>query len=88
MTFEAWVKPDDGQRLAHRRVQGALGVVRRRAYAATDTSRPSAHVYTVGDHEIRGPSPVPVGAWTHLAATYDGSSLAVWVNGVKVATRR
>ena len=75
----------DGQRLAHRRLQGALGWYAGVLYAATDTSRPSAHVYTVGDHEIRGPSPIPVGAWTHLAATYDGSSLAVWVNGVKVA---
>ena len=85
MTFEAWVKPTtvSGWRTAvfKERSGWYAGVL----YAATDTSRPSAHVYTVGDHEIRGPSPIPVGAWTHLAATYDGSSLAVWVNGVKVA---
>ncbi len=44
-------------------------------YANTDTQRPSAHVFTSADHELRGPTKVPVGTWSHLAATYNGSTL-------------
>jgi hypothetical protein len=30
---------------------------------------------------------VPVGTWTHVAGTYNGSTLAVWVNGVRAGSR-
>jgi hypothetical protein len=30
---------------------------------------------------------IPVGAWTHLATTYNGSTLTLFVNGVSVATQ-
>ena len=33
------------------------------------------------------PNPIPVNTWTHLASTYNGSQLTIWVNGVKVASR-
>lgn len=36
---------------------------------------------------LDSPQPVPATGWTHLAATYNGSQLAIWVNGVKVASR-
>jgi cell migration-inducing and hyaluronan-binding protein len=29
---------------------------------------------------------VPVGVWTHVASTYDGTELALWLNGTKVAS--
>ena len=34
----------------------------------------------------RSRSPVPVNAWTHLAATYDGSNLRLYTNGNLVRT--
>ena len=34
-----------------------------------------------------GPSASPVGSWTHVALTYDGSQLLLYVNGVQVASR-
>ena len=30
---------------------------------------------------------IPLGAWTHLATTYDGASQRLYINGVLVATR-
>jgi len=36
---------------------------------------------------LDSPQPVPTGTWTHVASTYNGSQLAIWVNGVKVASR-
>jgi len=78
---------DDPRRLAHRGVQGAHGLLAQALYASTDNNRPSAHVYATGDHELRGPVAIPVGAWTHLATTYNGSTLTLFVNGVSVATQ-
>jgi glucose/arabinose dehydrogenase/PKD repeat protein len=36
---------------------------------------------------LLAPSPLPVGAWSHLAAAYDGTTLRLFVNGVEVASR-
>ncbi len=33
------------------------------------------------------PDPIPTNTWTHLASTYNGSQVAIWVNGTKVATQ-
>ena len=43
---------------------------------------------TIGSGEswISGPSASPVGSWTHVALTYDGSLLVLYVNGVQVAS--
>ncbi len=34
------------------------------------------------NHPVRGTTAVPVGAWTHVAATYDGSCWQLFLNGV------
>ena len=38
------------------------------------------------DREVRGTAQVAANTWTHLAATYDGSVLALYVNGAQAAT--
>ena len=56
-------------------------------YANGDTNRPSAHVYIGAENDTRGTAKLAVNTWTHLAATYDGSVLRLYVNGAQVSTR-
>lgn len=37
-----------------------------------------------GDKEVRGPELLPLDTWTHLVATYDGSKMRLYVNGLLV----
>ena len=37
--------------------------------------------------DARAPTQLPVNTWSHLAATYDGSMLRLYVNGTQVGTR-
>ncbi len=36
---------------------------------------------------VSSTTPLPVNTWTHLAATYNGTQLAFYVNGVQVRTQ-
>ena len=41
----------------------------------------------VGLQGVTGPQAVALNAWTHLSATYDGTTLSLYVNGVLAATQ-
>ena len=87
MTMEAWVRPTtlSGWRTVLMKEQSA-GLVYG-LYANSDTNRPSAHIYISAESDTRGTAQLAVNTWTHLAATYDGSVLRSYVNGVQASTR-
>ncbi len=96
MTLAAWVyptvPPTDWRTVllkAHPPGQLVYGL-----YASGgSTNVPSGHVFTSEnwplntDTATAGTAQLPANTWTHLAATYDGSTLALYVNGVLASSR-
>ena len=91
MTLEAWVKPSalGDWRTILLKERGTNGL----SYAlyATDPNRspsaPSVFVNTGGgDRDSWGAAALALDTWTHVAGTYDGQSLRVYVNGTLIQT--
>ena len=89
MTIEAWVNPTVGTGW---RTVIAEGRRRRRwptrcTPRTTPRARPASCTRSA-DVGLNGTAAVPLNTWTHLALTYDGATLRMFVNGVQVSTQR
>ena len=86
MTLEAWVKPtsNTGWRTAILKERGSDLLY---ALYASNGSKPRIETFTTVENTAAGTSALPLGAWSHLAATYDGANLRFYVNGVLVTTK-
>jgi hypothetical protein len=88
VTMEAWVNPTAlGSTWRTAVIKEAPGALAYALYANEGTGRASGHVRTTSEFDVRSPATVPANAWTHLATTYDGTSLRLYVNGTLVTTR-
>jgi Concanavalin A-like lectin/glucanases superfamily len=88
MTLEAWVYPTalSGWRtvVLKERAGGLVYAL----YAHADVPWPAAYVRVGGeDVGVEGVSPLRLNAWTHLATTYDGAILRLYVNGMEVGSQ-
>jgi hypothetical protein len=87
MTLEAWVKPSAlggmwRTVLFKERPGGMVYTL----YANQDASRPVGQVFIGSERDAVGSAGLALNVWSHLAATYDGSSLRLYVNGALVST--
>ena len=95
MTLEAWVKPEtlNGWDTALLKERGAnllsYGLyVHDGAPLAGGVAAPAGYLRTgSADQAVRNTAPLAVGEWSHIAMTYDGSTMRLYVNGTQVASR-
>ena len=57
-------------------------------YVNEATTRPNVTINIAGtDWSVTGPAGLPIGTWSHLAATYDGQRIRLYVDAVEVASQ-
>jgi subtilisin family serine protease len=85
MTIEAWVRPTSNTGWRTVVLKEDVGGL---AYAlySSNGSRPAAYVHTNADVGLNGTAALALNTWTHLAMTYDGTMLRMFVNGVQVGS--
>ena len=79
MTLEAWVRPTASSGWRTVLLKETPTGLAYSLYSASNTNRPSA--WLDGTSAI-GSAAVPLNTWSHLSATYNGSRLRLYVNGV------
>jgi len=85
MTLEAWVYPTEA--LSQR--NWATVIIKEAVYflyANTSIDTPSTGISLNGNQELYGTQTLPSNIWAHLAGTYDGEQLRLFIDGVEVAS--
>lgn len=86
MTLEPWVNPASASGWRTAILKESPTALAYSLYSRNSANRPAAVINTGGaDVAATSSAAVALNVWTHLAATYDGSRLRLYVNGVENA---
>lgn len=97
-TLSCWVKPDNGYGTTSSDLQNEIHLFGRFTRAIMNTSSYSFNFLNDGRLSLRlfdstmtnltfySNSVVPTNEWTHIAASFDGSTVKIYINGVQNAT--
>jgi hypothetical protein len=87
MTLSAWVNPSTTGNWRTVMLKEAGADLVYALYSSDTASLPNAFIRTGGtDKSAAGIDALAVNTWSHLAATYDGSNIRVYLNGALVRT--